>query len=38
MALHFSPEEFVQRQTKALEAMAARGLDAILLFKQENAD
>jgi hypothetical protein len=34
MALHFTREEFAERR-RALEAMAARGLDALLLFKQE---
>jgi Xaa-Pro dipeptidase len=36
MALHFSRDEFAERQTKALEAMAVLGLDALLLFKQES--
>ena len=36
MALHFSRDEFAERQTKALAAMAARGLDALLMFKQES--
>ena len=35
MALHFDREEFEARRRRALEAMAARGLDALLLFKQE---
>jgi Xaa-Pro dipeptidase len=34
MALHFSREEFELRHTSALEAMAARGLDALLMFNQ----
>jgi hypothetical protein len=38
MPLHFTPEEFRDRQGKALQAMAARGLDALLMFKQENGD
>jgi Xaa-Pro dipeptidase len=36
MALHFDPEEFEGRRRPALEAMAAQGLDALLLFKQES--
>jgi Xaa-Pro dipeptidase len=34
MALHFSRSEFVARQERALQAMAARGLDALLMFNQ----
>lgn len=36
MSLHFAPEEFAERQKRALEAIAARGLDALLMFKQES--
>ena len=36
MALHFDAAEFLARRTKTLEAMAARNLDALLLFKQES--
>jgi Xaa-Pro aminopeptidase len=36
MALHFTREEFQDRRRRTLEAMAARGLDALLLFKQES--
>ena len=36
MTLHFAPEEFAERQKRALEALAARGLDGLLLFKQES--
>jgi hypothetical protein len=35
MAIHFTPDEFADRQRKTLEAMTARGLDALLMFKQE---
>ncbi len=35
MALHFDREEFESRRRRALEAMAAQGLDALLMFKQE---
>jgi Xaa-Pro dipeptidase len=34
MTLHFDREEFELRHTRALEAMAARGLDALLMFNQ----
>jgi Xaa-Pro dipeptidase len=36
MAVHFTREEFAVRRRQALESMAARGLDALLLFKQES--
>ena len=36
MAVHFEPSEFRARQTRTLEAMAARGLDGLLMFKQES--
>ena len=36
MPLHFTLEEFADRQQRALAAMAARGLDALLMFKQES--
>jgi len=36
MAIHFSRDEFLERQRKTLDAMAARGLDALLIFKQES--
>jgi hypothetical protein len=35
MPLHFTPEEFAERRRRALAAMAARGLEALLMFKQE---
>jgi hypothetical protein len=35
MALHFETAEFLARQARTREAMAARGLDALLMFKQE---
>ena len=34
--LHFSEDELAGRRTRAAERMAARGLDAVLLFKQES--
>ena len=34
MSLHFDRDEFLQRRGKTLEAMAARGLDGLLMFKQ----
>jgi Xaa-Pro aminopeptidase len=36
MGLHFETSEFLARKTQALEAIAARGLDALLMFKQES--
>ncbi len=36
MALHFDREEFDSRRQRALAAMAAQGLDALLIFKQES--
>ena len=36
MALHFEREEFATRKEKALAEMAERGLDALLMFKQES--
>jgi Xaa-Pro dipeptidase len=34
--LHFTRKEFAEGCEQALEAMAARGLDALLTFKQES--
>ena len=36
MALHFEPAEFEARSRRARDAMATRGLDAMLLFAQES--
>jgi Xaa-Pro dipeptidase len=36
MALHFTREEFDERGRQVLLAMAARGLDGLLMFKQES--
>jgi Xaa-Pro dipeptidase len=36
MALHFEKAEFSQRKQRALEAMAATGIEALLVFKQES--
>jgi Xaa-Pro dipeptidase len=36
MALHFSREEFATRQANAIEQLATRGLDGLLMFKQES--
>jgi Xaa-Pro dipeptidase len=36
MSLHFAHGEFTERQRRALAAMAARGLDALLMFRQES--
>ncbi len=34
--LHFTPDEFGARQAAACRAMAARGLDGLLMFRQES--
>ncbi len=36
MALHFTREEFDERRRQVLAAMAARGLDGLLMFKQDS--
>jgi Xaa-Pro dipeptidase len=36
MALHFTKEEFERRRQLTLKSMAERGLDALLMFKQES--
>ena len=36
MALHFSRQEYAERQARACEAMAAEGLDSVVLFRQES--
>ncbi|HHP7233506.1 MAG TPA: M24 family metallopeptidase [Desulfobacterales bacterium] len=36
MALHFTEEEFAERQRRAIAAMEARGLDGLLMFRQES--
>jgi Xaa-Pro dipeptidase len=36
MPLHFTLEEFAERRRRALDAMAAREVDALLMFKQES--
>lgn len=36
MPLHFSRDELAARRAKAIEAMTARGLDAMLIFKPES--
>ncbi len=36
MALHFSPEEFSQRQAATLIELNRRGLDGLLMFRQES--
>jgi Xaa-Pro dipeptidase len=36
MAIHFTSDEFAERQRKTLQAMTARGLDALLMFRQES--
>ena len=36
MALHFTREEFAERQRRACAAMAEAGLDGLLIFRQES--
>ena len=36
MALHFSTEEFADRQNRAIAHMVKRGLDGLLMFRQES--
>jgi Xaa-Pro dipeptidase len=36
MALHFSREELADRRARTIAAMAARGLDGLLMFRQES--
>lgn len=36
MALHFSPEELAGRRARAVLAMEERGLDGLLMFRQES--
>ena len=36
MAIHFSPEEFAQRQANAVAKIQAQGLDGLLMFRQES--
>ncbi len=36
MALHFAPEEFASRRARAAASLQARGLDGLLMFRQES--
>jgi Xaa-Pro dipeptidase len=36
MALHFSTEEFTQRNRRTMEALKSRNLDGLLMFRQES--
>ncbi len=36
MALHFTIEELADRRERAMEALAAQGLDGLLMFRQES--
>ena len=36
MALHFSREEFAERQSRAVAKIVERGLDGLLMFRQES--
>ena len=36
MAIHFTSEEFQKRQSKTISELIKRGLDGILMFRQES--
>ena len=36
MALHFSLEEYREREKKVIESMQNQSLDALLIFRQES--
>jgi Xaa-Pro dipeptidase len=36
MAIHFTTDELAQRRNRAMQAMEARGLDGLLMFRQES--
>ncbi|MFO7686280.1 MAG: Xaa-Pro peptidase family protein [Desulfobacterales bacterium] len=36
MALHFSEDEFAERRRRTVDEMTARGLDGLLMFRQES--
>lgn len=36
MPIHFTPEEYAQRQRRAVATLAEQGLDALLCFRQES--
>ena len=36
MPLHFPPDELAERRQRTIDAMAARGLDGLLMFRQES--
>ena len=36
MALHFSSQEFTQRNRRTMEALKSRNLDGLLMFRQES--
>ncbi len=36
MALHFTTEELADRRNRAIEALEAKGLDGLLIFRQES--
>lgn len=36
MALHFNPEEFAGRRARTIRALEERGLDGLLMFRQES--
>jgi len=36
MAIHFTTDELAQRRDRAIQTMEARGLDGLLMFRQES--
>ena len=38
MAIHFTPDELAQRRAAAIAEMGRRGLDGLLMFRQESID
>ena len=36
MAIHFTTEEFKERQSRTIKELKKQGLDALLIFKQES--
>ena len=36
MTLHFTAQEFESRENKVIKSMKEKGLDALLLFRQES--
>ena len=38
MAIHFTKEEFKERQLRVIKELKSQGLDALLMFRQESLD